>query len=276
MTNNVKTNKENFIETLKKAFKYQSLKDKVQNNIFEEITSNPEDLNKDKEILINFKGSYALYEQLMKKPNMLTSDKKNMQKSIEYLIEKKMDTPENFKKLEAINYGNNFIEIGWVRFSREKLIPQGKFKSKIYQDHYRRPILKSNKKGIFKAKYNNQDEYYFSLDAYIEETKNQGKKSIEDNHIRKALEALPGDFVNGDWYYWANILANILNISQSGCVQIDRNNYYGKLLDGFGCLGCASKVGTDSMRSFQFLDNGGVLYNKCETDIASPCSFIIE
>jgi hypothetical protein len=43
---------------------------------------------------------------------MTAKDKVNMGKSIKFLVDKKMDTSENLKKLEAINYGLNYIEIG--------------------------------------------------------------------------------------------------------------------------------------------------------------------
>jgi hypothetical protein len=43
---------------------------------------------------------------------MTDKDKENMEKSIKFLINKKMDTSENIKKLEAILYYQNYIEIG--------------------------------------------------------------------------------------------------------------------------------------------------------------------
>lgn len=126
---------------------------------------------------------------------MTPTDKENMEKSIKYLVNKKQDTPENLKKLEAIKYGVNFIEIGGVRFSREKLIPQVKFKSEPNRSN----VFGSDKKGIFKTNYNGKDEYYLTTDAYIQESKKQGKKAIKDDHMRKALESLPGKFQD-DWY----------------------------------------------------------------------------
>ena len=52
------------------------------------------------------------YKFLLNKPNMTAKDKANMEKSIKFLIDKKMDTSENIKKLEAIIYYGNYIEIG--------------------------------------------------------------------------------------------------------------------------------------------------------------------
>jgi hypothetical protein len=42
---------------------------------------------------------------------MTEKDQANMKKSIKYLIDKKMNTEKDFKKLEAINYETNYIEI---------------------------------------------------------------------------------------------------------------------------------------------------------------------
>jgi hypothetical protein len=43
---------------------------------------------------------------------MTEKDKINMEKSIKFLVDNGMDSPKNLKKLEAINYGTNYIEIG--------------------------------------------------------------------------------------------------------------------------------------------------------------------
>lgn len=161
-----------------------------------------EALQKDTKTEETTKSSDTSHEKLLNKPNMTSTDKENMQKSIQFLIEKKMDTSENLKKLEAINYGANFIEIGGVKFSRENLIPQVEFNQEVNQYD----VFESNKKGIFKTKYNGKDEYYLTTDVYIQEAKKQGKKAIKDDHIRKALQALPGEFLNNNWYTGGNIL----------------------------------------------------------------------
>ena len=69
-------------------------------------------------------------EEILNKPNMTSVDKENIQKSITYLEKTKMDMQRNLKKLDAINYGSNYIEIGGVKFSREKLVPQVEFNKK--------------------------------------------------------------------------------------------------------------------------------------------------
>ncbi len=86
---------------------------------------------------------------------MTPKDKANMEKSIKFLVDKKMDTSENLKKLEAINYGSNYIEIGGVKRARENLKAE------------------PNNKDIFK----HGDEVYFKFDTLKEQNKllaNQG------------------------------------------------------------------------------------------------------
>jgi hypothetical protein len=53
-----------------------------------------------------------LRKHLLNKPNMTAKDKDGMQKSIDFLVSKEMDTEENLKKLDAINYAQDHIEIG--------------------------------------------------------------------------------------------------------------------------------------------------------------------
>ncbi len=206
--------------------------------------------------------------KLLNKPNMTPTDKENMQKSIQYLIDKKMDTPENFKKLEAIKYWTNFIEIGGVRFSREKLIPQAQFKSEPNQYD----VFESDKEGIFKTNYNGKDEYYFTTDAYIQEAQKQGKTVIEYYHIRSALQELPGEFINKDRYRWANILWNILNMSQSGFVYSD-GHWWNE--DMFGYLSSAYPFTKSQARAFTFGKDEGRL-NDDGRNHARPCLFVVK
>ena len=209
------------------------------------------------------------YESLLNKPNMTATDKENMEKSIKYLVDNKMDTSENLKKLDAIKYGANFIEIGGVKFSREKLVPQVEFKSKVNQYD----VFESNKKWICKTNYNGKDEYYLSTDAYIKEAKKQGKKAIKDDHIRNALQELPGEFKDNNWYQWANILWNILNLSMSGCVLSD-GGWWDE--SGYGFLSSASPVITSSTRAFEFSEDRGGLSSDYNRDDARPCLFVVE
>ena len=59
-------------------------------------------------------------ERLLNKPNMTSRDKKNMASAIDTLefLWDDMNTKENFEKLDAVNYGSNYIEIGGVKFSK--------------------------------------------------------------------------------------------------------------------------------------------------------------
>lgn len=51
-----------------------------------------------------------------------------MKKSIDYLVEKKMDTSENLKKLDAIVYTSEYIEVGGIKRARKDITakPNGK------------------------------------------------------------------------------------------------------------------------------------------------------
>jgi hypothetical protein len=55
-------------------------------------------------------------------------------------------------------------------------------------------VYGSNKKGLWKKSYQREEGYYYDLDAYISECKEQGKKPIMKKDIKKALKALPGTY----------------------------------------------------------------------------------
>jgi hypothetical protein len=182
-----------------------------------------------------------------------------------------MDTSENLKKLEAINYGSNFIEIAWLKFSREKLVPDVKFNDKpnIYG------LFESNEKWIYKTItiYNGNPEYFLTIDQYIQQTEKQWKIGIEGDHMRKALQALPWEFSDSYRYAWANILWNILDLSMSGDVTYD-----GMLLnkDTFGSLSPVSRVHKKFARVYHFKeDKGGLIYDH-EGNFARPCLFLLK
>jgi hypothetical protein len=148
-----------------------------------------------------------------------------------------MDTSENLKKLEAINYGLNYIEIGWVKRARENLKAE------------------PNNKNIFK----HGDEIYFKFDALKEQNNLLANKGMEipwkDNFV-KALEALPGDYSQSNWYAWANILWTILDLSMSGwCSSVgglfDRGRY--------GYVWSSSESSSSDARFFSFSEDKGRL-----------------
>lgn len=179
------------------------------------------------------------YQHLLNKPNMTEKDKANMEKSIKFLVDKKMDTEENFKKLEAINYGSNYIEIGGVKRARENLKAE------------------PNNKNIFK----HDDEIYFKFDALKEQNKLLANKGMEvpwkDDFI-KSLKALPWDYSEGNWYTGANILWNILDLSLSGCCNSDGVPI---LQGGFGFVGSFSEFGRLRAWNFKFQEDRGKLYS---------------
>ncbi len=180
------------------------------------------------------------YQYLLNKPNMTPKDKANMEKSIKFLVDKKMDTSENLKKLEAINYGSNYIEIGGVKRARENLKAE------------------PNNKDIFK----HGDEVYFKFDTLKEQNKllaNQGMEIPWEDNFVKALEALPWDYSenNWDWYAGANILWTILDLSMSGCCSDG-----GKLINEgrYGFVWSSSEINSINARHFIFNEDEGKLY----------------
>lgn len=244
---------------------YQALSEKYKVNQ-DVVDYDPQDMFPEEKKIAEVRG---IGELLLNKPNMTSTDKENMQKSITYLEEKGMDIQKNLKKLDAINYGSNYIEIGGVKFSREKLVPQVKFNKK--PNKY--DVFESDKKWVFKAMYNGKEEYHLTIDAYIDESKKQWKKAINNDHIRQALQALPGEYADNKRYEWANILWNILNLSISGYVESD-----GQLWDGgrYGYLCSVSPVDTDGTRAFGFDKGRGRLGDSYIGGDARPCLFVVE
>jgi hypothetical protein len=95
-----------------------------------------------------------------------------MQKSIKFLIDKDMDISEYFRRLEAINYGWNYIEIGGVKRARENM--------KVQPDY----------RNIFK----HGDEVYFTFNALKNQTEllaDQGMVIPSKANFITALKALP-------------------------------------------------------------------------------------
>lgn len=223
-----------------------------------------------------------LKNKILSKPNMSPTDKENMKKSIKYLVDNKIYTSGNLEKLNAINYGTNFIEIGGVKFSREKLIPKEKFKPVANQygvfESKKEWIFKSKKEHIFKTNYNGKDEYYLSTDAYIKEAKKQGKKVIKDEDIRKALACLPTEFEFKSDYKWcgsAYILWNILNLSMSGYVTTD-GKWWEKDNHGYLSSASPSPVYEYDVRALSFNNYKGGLDNNHNRFTTNPCLYIVE
>jgi len=68
------------------------------------LLDNLDTFKKEEKSVQIYEVSDASYEQLLNNPNMTPTDKENMEKSIKYLVDNKIDTSENLKKLETINY----------------------------------------------------------------------------------------------------------------------------------------------------------------------------
>ena len=194
-----------------------------------------------------------------------------MEKSINFLVDEKMDTPENFEKLNKIVYTNEARIIAWIPFSREKFVPEVRFND----EPNKYGVFESKEEGIYRAEYNDLLEYYLTPSAYTAQAEMQWKKVIRAGHIRSALKALPGNFSHGDSYIWWNIIWNILDLSMSDAV-----NWNGRLCfpgeDGTLCYGKPLlPVNMNEKRFLKFDNKVGGLRNDYSIDEASPCLFIV-
>lgn len=211
-------------------------KEKIENREREKNVELIKILSVEKEFEKEFE-KYFLKENLFNRLGMTEEDNVNMTKSIEFLVDKKMDTSENLKKLRTINYGSNYIEIWWVKRARENLKaePDGK--------------------DIFK----HGDEIYFKFNTWKKQNKSLAKQGMEipwkDNFTR-ALQALPWDFSQANWYTGANILWTILNLSMSGWCYSG-----GELFDEgeYGYTRSSSERGGSYAWEFKFDKDGGGL-----------------
>ena len=138
---------------------------------------------------------------------MTAKDKADMKKSINFLVDNKIATSENLKKLEAINYGSNYIEIGWVKRARENL------------------KAKTNNRNIFK----HGDEVYFKFDTLKEQNKLLAKQGMEipwkDSFV-SVLKVLPWGYSEDNRSVGANILWIILDLPMSGWYNADGELVY--------------------------------------------------
>jgi hypothetical protein len=135
---------------------------------------------------------------LLEKPNMTDKDKKIMEEIIKYLKKNNMKTASNIRKLETIIYGENYIEIWWIKFSRQKLIS------------WEKPQNTYNPVEIKNGAFRHHNYCFFTAKAYKEEIIAQWKTPIEYHHIKQALKTLPWKYKENDRYAWWNILLDLL------------------------------------------------------------------
>ncbi len=178
-------------------------------------------------------------EHLLNKPNMTAKDKEWMQKSIDYLVEKKMDTSENLQKLDAIVYTQESIEIWGVKRARKDI------------------SAKPNGKNIFQ--HNNVTYFKRSENMIKEQNDLLAKQNMEiplNSAYEKSMKALPGNYSKSNRYEWWNILALITNMSMDGyCDSDGKLNNKGE----YGSRWSASSEGLSNARNFSFLGDEGIL-----------------
>ena len=226
---------------------------------FKNLPSNPEEIMKKAAKIQKQKAKEAeekiekweiTNENLLNKPNMTAKDKEWMQKTIEYLVEKKMDTPENCKKLFAINYAKNCIEIWGVKRARQDI------------------TAKPNGKTIFQ--HNSVTYFKRSEEMIKEQNALLAKQDMEiplESSYEKSMQALPGEYSGSDECEWWDILAIILDMSMSGyCGSGGNLCNNGK----YGYRWSASPSGNYYARQFRFGGDGGLLFRGDKRDIAHP------
>ena len=113
-------------ENMKKAYKKELLKEIAADVDYQKLPREKKVKNKDKQQEEKKETWEITKEQLLNKPNMTPKDKEWMQKALDYLVEKKMDTSENLKKLDDIIYTQESIEIWGVKRARKNISAESK------------------------------------------------------------------------------------------------------------------------------------------------------
>lgn len=172
--------------------------------------------------------------------SMTAIEKERKDKCYQSLKDHNIDTPENRAKIDAVKFGPNYVEIWGIKFSAEKLQPQ----NVVWEDKNEYGVYPSDTKGLRKAEYNGEDEYYYDLDAYIAECKKQNKTPLTRDDLEQAMKSLPGVFEENFRHNWWNILPLLLWISTSGGVDplgkpMNRKDEYG---GPAGFLGSSSSL----------------------------------
>jgi hypothetical protein len=162
-----------------------------------------------------------------------------------------MNTLENLKKLDSINYGLDFIEIGWIKRARNNL------------------TAKPNNKDIFKR----WNEVYFGLNALEEQNKllaNKGMEIPQKKDFIQTLKALPWDFnEQHDSYWWGNILWILLGLQMSGFL-VD-NVVIADKIDGDGFICSYSKKNDDKIYIYKW--EGGVYSH--DNKSSNHCAYVV-
>lgn len=179
---------------------------------------------------------YIDKKNLLNKPNMTPKDKEWMQKAIDYLVAKKMDTLENLNKLDAIVYMQEYIEIWGVKRTRNdvSIMPNGKT---IYQ--YNKVTYCKRIQDMINDLWDSQWLEIPLMSSY-----------------EASLKALPGNYIYLQTYEWWNILGFIVGMPMNGFCESD-GTLQNK--DKFGYLWSASAwiFGRSYYYSF-WEDNGGM------------------
>ena len=176
------------------------------------------------------------FENLLRNPNMNDKDKSWMTKVIKLLRENNLLTYDNFKKLDAIVYTPQFIEIWWVKWLRKDLDSKKNEYSSIY-----------NSKTYFKWTPEMIKEQSEILDKYK-------MKIPSETDYESSLKALRWNELERESLW--NVLALITDMGMGG--YIDGNN---KLDRDYSCgyRLAITNVNNNTACVYKFNDNSGGL-----------------
>jgi len=139
---------------------------------------------------------------IFSKPNMTIQDKNWMQKAYNLLLAYQWDTLENLKKLDAIIYSPNYIQIGDVKRARDDVSLEPNNKTIFHKEGV--TYVKQEKKVL--------DE----VNTHIAE---QGMEVPSSDNFTFSMENLPGDYKIGwNYRFWA-LLWLILSMWLNGYVS---------------------------------------------------------
>jgi len=193
------------IENLRIFDKYLLQKNEIQEKTSESVI---DAVNKENYISIEEK-------RLLNKPYMTETDIVLMKKTIKYLTKNWMFTEDNIKLLKNIKYANEYIEISWIKISREPLVPDVQFQGSTNLFG----VYLSDTDWIYKTIYNWKNIYHMNIDKYADQCKNQNKEPIKESDIMKIINELPWKFIQWNHYIWDSILWFILGIDRTGYVN---------------------------------------------------------
>lgn len=207
----------------------------------QKILTNKEKQNKKLEELKKKEILETTKKNLLNKPNMTPKDKEWMQKAIDFLVERNMDTSGNLKRLDAIVYTQESINIGGVKRTRKDI--SAKPNSETILEYDGLTYFRRSKKMI--------EEQNTLLSK-------QDMKIPSERDYKQSIYVLPVISENASfedarslWRYLWGILAFIIDMSEETHQQ-----YYHGYGSGSGFRWTASQESDATSKYFEFSKYG--------------------